>query len=134
MSAETRSFSISVVTPEKVVSEGQARFVALPAHDGEIGILRGRAPLVCKLDVGPLRIDRPDGSKEIWLIDGGFAEMSGNRLTILTEAAERPEEIDRETAKQALAEARQAPAVTDEQYAARQHALKAARVQLRLLG
>jgi F0F1-type ATP synthase epsilon subunit len=58
--AETKTFRCSVVTPERVVLEAEARFAALPAHDGEIGILRDRAPLLVKLDVGRLRIETAD--------------------------------------------------------------------------
>lgn len=133
MSAEARSFDLSVVTPEKAISEGAASFVSLPAHDGEIGILRGRAPLVAKLDVGALRIRRPDGENETWFIDGGFAEMADNRLTVLTEAALRPDELERARVQEELEAARALPAVTAEEFAARQHALKAARVKLALL-
>ncbi|MDX1503479.1 MAG: ATP synthase F1 subunit epsilon [Thermoanaerobaculia bacterium] len=128
-----KTFHVSVVTPERAVTEGEAVFVALPAHDGEIGVLRGRAPLVCKLDVGQLRIKTPGGETERWFIDGGFAEVSAGRLTVLTEAAQRPEELDRAAAKQALEAARALPAVGDDEYARRQHDLKAAREQLRLV-
>lgn len=98
------TFQCSVVTPEKTVVDREARFVALPAHDGEMGVLRGRAPIVVKLDVGALRIDTGEAT-EVLYIEGGFAEMVHNRLTVLTEQALRPDELDVEAADALLAEA-----------------------------
>jgi len=131
--AESRQFSCSVVTPEKVVFEREVRFVAVPAHDGEIGFLRGRAPIVVKLDVGRLRIETEKGVEELF-IDGGFAEMVHNRLTILTEDAKRTEDLDPEQVRTLREEAVSQSAVGEEAFADRQRALKRARAQLRMLG
>ena len=87
--ADSRQFVCTVVTPEKVVLERDVRFVAVPAHDGEIGFMAGRAPIVVKLDVGQLRVETSSDFEELF-IDGGFAEMVHNRLTILTEDGKRP--------------------------------------------
>ena len=87
------TFHLSVVTPEQSVLAAEVTFVALPAHDGEIGIKRNRAPLLVRLSPGTLRADT-DGGPRTLFIDGGFAEMADNRLTVLTEAAMRPEELD----------------------------------------
>ena len=76
--AKTDTFVCSVVTPEGVVAEIEARFVVLPAHDGEIGVLHDRAPLLCKLDVGRLRIETP-AEKLVFYVDGGVAEMVNNQ-------------------------------------------------------
>jgi F-type H+-transporting ATPase subunit epsilon len=130
--ARTDTFACSVVTPEGVVADTEAQFVVLPAHDGEIGLLHDRAPLFCKLDAGRLRIETPNENL-VFFVDGGFAEMVNNQLTILTEDARRPDELDREAAEKGLSEAK-AMTVTDEtSFLARQRALKRARVQLRLI-
>ena len=84
--ASEKTFSCSVVTPERAVLECDATFVALPAHDGEIGILFNRAPLLCRLGDGRLRVES-DTEKHVLHVAGGFAEMVANRLTILTEEA-----------------------------------------------
>ena len=131
--ADSRQFVCTVVTPEKVVLEREVRFVAVPAHDGEIGFMRGRAPIVVKLDVGQLRVETESGIEELY-VDGGFAEMVHNRLTILTEDAKRPEELDQETVRTLREEAASRSAVSDEAFAERQRALKRARTQLRMLG
>ncbi len=126
------TFHCSVVTPERVALEVEARFAALPAHDGEIGILRNRASLLVKLDVGRLRIEAP-GERHILYVDGGFAEMVANRLTVLTESAQRPEELDRQAAEASLVEAQAMRAHDDASVEARRRAVKRAKVQLRLL-
>lgn len=130
--ADSRQFVCTVVTPEKVVLEREVRFVAVPAHDGEIGFMRGRAPIVVKLDVGQLRVETDAGVEELY-VDGGFAEMVHNRLTILTEDAKRPEELDEETVRTLRQEAASRSAVSDEAFAERQRALKRARTQLHML-
>lgn len=129
--ASSETFQCSVVTPERAVLECEARFVALPAWDGEIGILRGRAPLLCKLGIGRLRIEAPD-AKHVLFVDGGFAEMLGDQLTILTEDARIPDELDRETATADLEAARALTVTDDASFEARQKALQRARTQLRL--
>ena len=127
------SFQCSVVTPERIVVECEARFVALPAHDGEVGILSRRAPMLTRLDVGKLRIDKSDGETETFFIDGGFAEMSGNRLTILTESAVTPDELSPEGADELMAEARQMEGHDEAWFVARQRAMRKARAQRRML-
>ena len=129
--ARTDTFHCSVITPERAVLEADATFVAFPAHDGEVGILRDRAPLLYKMGIGVLRVETPEGN-HTFFVDGGFAQMVENRLTLLTEQAKRVEEIDREGARRALAEAREMPMVGDAEFAARQRAMKRAEVQLHL--
>ena len=131
--AKNDTFHCSVITPERAVLEADATFVAFPAHDGEVGILRDRAPLLYKMGIGVLRVETPEGN-HTFFVDGGFAQMVDNRLTILTEQARAVEEIDRDAARRALDEARSMPSVTDAEFAARQRALRRAETQLRLAG
>lgn len=127
------TFTLSVVTPEEAVLDVEASYVTLPAHDGEIGFLRNRAPLLVKLDVGVLRAETPDGQKLLY-IDGGFAEMVDNRLTVLTEDAKETGAFDRAGADALLAEAAAMPATDDASTAARDRSMRRARVQRRLAG
>jgi F-type H+-transporting ATPase subunit epsilon len=126
------TFHCSVITPERAVLETEATFVAFPAHDGEVGILPGRAPLLFKMGIGELRVESPDG-KHNFFVDGGFAQMVENRLTLLTEQARAIEEIDRAAAERALAEARNLPMVSDTEFAARQRAVRRAETQIHLV-
>lgn len=129
--AGINTFHCSVVTPERLVLDCDATFAAFPAHDGEIGILVNRAPLVCKLGIGTMRVESP-GTKCALFIDGGFAQVVENKLTILTEQAKLAENIDRAAAESALLEAG-ALRITDEaSYAARDRALRRAHAQLKL--
>lgn len=129
--ARRRELFCSVVTPEAAVWQAEASFVAMPAHDGEIGVLRDRAPLVCKLGVGELRIDSPEGM-EHFLIDGGFAQVLDNEVTILTGRAVPVDELRRAEAETALKAALAMPITDAKSFEARQTALARARAALRL--
>ena len=115
--AKGDTFHCSVITPERAVLEADATFVAFPAHDGEVGILPGRAPLLFKLGIGVLRVESGTGEEQLF-VDGGFAQMVDNRLTLLTEQAKRAEDIDHGAAERALSEAKALPMVTDAEFAA----------------
>ncbi len=125
-------FTCNVITPERKLLECEAKFVVFPAHDGELGVLTHRAPLVCRMGIGAMRIETADGSRRTIYVDGGFAEVAGNTLTVLTEQAAEPEELDAARAEQALVEARAMPITDDASYTERDKALQRARVQLRL--
>jgi F-type H+-transporting ATPase subunit epsilon len=125
------TFHISVITPERAVLDAEASFAAVPAHDGELGILRNRAPFLYRLGAGLLRVETPEG-KHALFVAGGSAQRVANRLTILTEVAREPQKIDRAAAERALAEAQAMKGVTDAEFKARQRALASARAQLRL--
>lgn len=126
-----QNFQCTVITPERLVIDTPAKFVALPAHDGEIGILRNRAPLVCKLGVGVLRIETDAGMKRLY-VDGGFAQVLHNQVTVLTAKALKPEEVNPAAAEKALAEANSRPARKDEEIDARQNDVARAKAQLKL--
>jgi len=99
------SFECTVVTPEQqALSETIAQAI-VPAHDGLVGILTDRAPLLVKLGIGPLRIDLANGQKRYFFVEGGIAQMKDNKLTILTNEAIPASELDAETARAAFAEA-----------------------------
>ena len=129
--AKTDTFHCSVITPERAVLECEATFAAFPAHDGEMGVLRDRAPLLCKMGVGILRVESADGQHLLY-VDGGFAQVVGNELTLLTEQAKKTDEIDAETAKQAMIDARSMKTPAIESVEARSSAIKRASVQLEL--
>ncbi|MBP9144010.1 MAG: ATP synthase F1 subunit epsilon [Thermoanaerobaculia bacterium] len=126
------SFHLSVVTPEREVLSLEARFVALPAYDGEMGILAQRAPLLAKLGAGLLRVEEAGGAKRKLFIAGGFAQMVDDRLTILTEEAQEPDKITAEAAKSALAAAAKLPNGTESENQRRAQATVRARAMGRL--
>jgi F-type H+-transporting ATPase subunit epsilon len=88
MAKET--FHVSIITPERAVLEADATFVAFPAHDGEVGVLVNHAPFLYKLGQGKLRVEAA-GHTHRYTVNGGFAQMVENRLSILTEQANAAE-------------------------------------------
>lgn len=100
------AFHCTVVTPEQQVLDADVSQAILPAHDGLMGLLTDRSPLLVKLGVGPLRLDLPNNEKAYYLLDGGVAQMLGNKLTIVTERAFASNEIDYEAASAEYAAAR----------------------------
>jgi F-type H+-transporting ATPase subunit epsilon len=131
------SFKCVVVTPEQQVLDETVSQVILPAHDGSIGILTDRAPLLLKLGVGEMRVTPAPGSgakEQVYLVDGGVAQMKDNNLTVLTQNATPAAALDSETAAAALAEAT-ARRITDEKsFEQRQHDLQRAREMQHLAG
>ncbi len=129
--AKIGTFHCSVITPERSVLDCEAGFVAFPAHDGEMGVLPHRAPLVCKLGIGSLRVES-QGKTESYFVDGGFAQMIDNRLTILTEQARKASELQTAPAEQALSAARAMPIPDEDAFENRQRSIRRAQAQLRL--
>lgn len=129
--ASTETFQCSVVTPEKAILDCAAKFVAFPSHDGEVGILPRRSPLLCRLGIGAMRIETENGEMTFF-VDGGFAQMVDNRLTILTEQARKPASLDRQAAQLAFEEAKAMETRTERQFQDRQNALQRARVQIQM--
>lgn len=126
------SFRLSVVTPEREVLAVEAKFVALPLYDGEMGILAQRAPLLAKLGAGMLRVDEAAGGKRKLFVAGGFVQMVDDRLTILTQEALEPEKLTAELAKSALTAAAKLPNRTEAEHQRRDEATARARALGRL--
>lgn len=129
--AAAHSLRCVVVTPERALLDETADFVALPMYDGELGVLPGRAPLIGRLGCGELRIKR-GGAVERYYVDGGFAQIRTNVVTVLTGKALKPSEINADSARQALETANHAAATTPEAQAARRKNQDRARAQIHL--
>jgi F-type H+-transporting ATPase subunit epsilon len=129
MARET--FHCSVITPEAKAYDGDADFVVIPAHDGEMGILRDRAPLVCQLGAGRLVVRQ--GNEELtWFIEGGFAQVLDNNVVVLTQKAIKPDQIERAEAERQLQEALHMSATEDVSLRRRTRAQASARARLRM--
>ena len=101
-----------VVTPEKTAFAKTVDFVALPLFDGELGVLPGRAPLLGRLGYGELRI-KVGGATESYFVDGGFAQVHDDVVTVLTSRAIPASKIEMNGTAAKLDEALKAPAVSD---------------------
>jgi F-type H+-transporting ATPase subunit epsilon len=123
------AFQCTVVTPEQQVLDETVSQAILPAHDGQIGILTGRAPILVKLGTGPLRVDVQGGGKRTFFVDGGIAQMKDDKLTVLTDDAIPAAEIDAETARAEFAEATARVPTDDKSRKDREMALRRARVK-----
>ncbi len=121
-----------VITPEEQVLDTQATSVVMPAHDGQTGILKNRAPLLCELGTGVLRVDSVDTGPTEYFVDGGFAQVLHNEVTLLTERAVSGDEIVQADAEKELAEATQMPANDLDAVSARNRAMARAKAKLRI--
>ncbi len=119
-----------VVTPEKAVLDATVDFVALPMFDGELGVLPGRAPLIGRLGPGELRTQR-SGQIQRYFVDGGFAQVRADVVTVLTAKAQKAEELNLEAANRAL-EAAHGAAHTPEAQETQRKAQERARAQRRI--
>ena len=85
----------SVLTPDRLIYEGQVDFAVVQAFDGEMGFLFNHAPLISELGTGEIRL-RTGDKADYFFVDGGFVEMKNNDLTILAENAEKRDEIQKD--------------------------------------
>ena len=84
---------LEVVTPERRVLAESVNAVTVPGRNGELGILPGHAALISELQTGVLSYTE-DGSTFQLLVSGGFVEVNDDRVSVLAEVAERPDEMD----------------------------------------
>ena len=93
---------LEIVTAERLVYSDEVDIVVAPGMEGELGILPHHAPLLTILQPGELRIHKT-GQEDVYMaVTGGFLEVTGNRVIVLADAAERSEEIDEARAQEAL--------------------------------
>src|SRR5256886_17575149 len=84
---------LEVVTPERRLLSESVNSVTVPGRNGEMQILPGHAALISELKTGVLTYNQ-DGTNSQLLVSGGFMEINHDRVSVLAEIAERPEEID----------------------------------------
>ena len=78
---------VSVISPERVLFEGEADSVVAPAFDGEVGILTGHAPMVTLLGRGALRIGGGTAAGRRFSVEGGFLQVADDVVRVVTERA-----------------------------------------------
>lgn len=120
------SFQVVVVTPEQQVLDEMVDGVILPAHDGQIGVLTDRAPLLVKLGQGSMELKQRQSTRRFY-VEGGIAQMKDNKLTILTQVALPQDQISAETARAEFAEASAQRIADDASFQDRQRRLQRAR-------
>ena len=80
--------TVSVISPERVLYEGDATSVVAPAYDGEVGILTDHAPMMTLLGRGTLRVDGSGGTPR-YSVAGGFLPVLDNKVRVVTEHAQQ---------------------------------------------
>lgn len=88
-----KTYRLEVVTPERLVLKEDVEFTSAPGAEGVIGILADHSPLLTALQIGRLEYTI-DGKTSKLTVTGGFMEVGDNKVTVLSNAAERPVEID----------------------------------------
>jgi F-type H+-transporting ATPase subunit epsilon len=127
---------LEVVTPDRKLLSAEADVVVLPGVEGQFGVLHGHVPFLSALDIGEMYY-RDGGKTEYLSVSGGFAEVTGKKVTIVAEAAELGREIDIERARRAMerAEKRLAAAKTESlDWARAEAALRRAIMRMKVAG
>ncbi len=99
-----KMFNLQIISPTRIFYDGDVDMVEMKTTEGEIGILAGHIPLTAILQPGVLRIKSAEGEREAALLDG-FVQIQKDRVTVLAESCEWPEEIDVNRADEAKARA-----------------------------
>lgn len=98
------ALTAQLVSPERVLYEGEAEMVVCRTTDGEIAFLPGHVPFVGALGIAAVRIILPEKGEVAAAVHGGFVEVSHDTVTILSDVAELPDQVDvvrAQTAKEA---------------------------------
>jgi len=126
------TFRCTLVTPEEQVLDEQVTYVTFPAWDGQVGIAPGRSPLLARVGIGSMRLDFVGGASRWYLLEGGFAQMLGDQLTILSDKSTAAERLIASDAAKELEEALAMSAGDEASLKARSAALQAAREKQRM--
>ena len=126
---------VDVVSAEESIFSGEAKFVALPGENGELGILPRHTPLITRIRPGAVRIEKIDGQEEFVFVAGGILEVQPGKVTVLADTAIRGKDLDEAKAGEAkkLAEEAMKNAKTDIDFAKAQSEFAAMAAQIAAL-
>ena len=122
---------LEIITPEKLALREAVDEVVLPGLTGELGILPDHEPLITQLKTGVLTYRQGSAQQKLH-VSGGFAEVLGDKVSVLSDVAEKPEEIDTERAKAALGRAEKRLGGNDASFDTARAELKKERAKTRL--
>jgi F-type H+-transporting ATPase subunit epsilon len=123
------ALQVELVSPERILYSGEAEMVVARTAEGDIAFLTGHSPFIGALGIGAVSIRGTDGTEARAAVHGGFVEVSGDRVTILSDVAELAGDIDAARARRALEEAERAAREDDAEAEA---ALRRARLRVEL--
>jgi len=127
---------LEIVTPEKLAFSGTIDEVTCPGSEGEFGVLRGHASLLSAIKFGELSYVK-DGRRTSYAVTTGYAEVTGSKVTVLVETAERADQIDVDRARRAKETAEQKMAKyakEDPEFEKAKIALERAETRIRIAG
>ena len=131
-----KQIMLEVVTPDRMVLSTEADVVVCPGVEGQFGVLVGHIPFLSALDIGEMYY-KQGGKTEYLAVSGGFAEVTGAKVTIVAESAEMGREIDIERAKRAQERAEKrlaAGKVADVDWARAEAALRRSIMRMKVAG
>lgn len=102
--ADERFFDLEIITPDRVFWKGQASMIELTTTEGQVGIYKRHIPMTMIISPGLMKIHLEGETKEA-AVHSGFIEILPDRIMVMAEVAEWPEEIDLNRAKEAQARA-----------------------------
>jgi len=105
--------SLEIVSPEKLLLSRSVDMVVIPASEGDMGVLEGHAPMIVTLRGGTIDLYEGDKIVDRLFVDGGFAEVTPERCTVLANKAIPLAEVDKADAERRLAEAEAAYTAAD---------------------
>lgn len=129
--ASSRTLQLVLVTPETTLLNEPVDSLRLPMFDGQLGIYPSRAPAVGRLGAGELRVTA-GGATRSYYIDGGFVQVKGATVSVLTNRAIASTALDPRVVEQELEATRKQGAVSDEEFDRKAEELAKARRKLNL--
>ncbi len=100
MADANKLFKVEIITPERIFYTGDASMIEFTTTEGDIGVYKHHIPLTAVISPGIVKITETSGVKKA-AVHSGFAEILGDKVTLLAEVAEWPEEIDKNRAQEA---------------------------------
>ena len=98
--ADENLFTLQIISPDRIFYEGEASFVEMVTSEGEVGVYKNHIPMTNILVPGIVKIHESDGVKEA-AVHSGFVEILQEKIVIMAEVAEWPDEIDINRAEEA---------------------------------
>ena len=105
MADDSRVFGVEIITPDRIFHKGEATMIEFNTAAGEIGVYKNHIPLTTVLASGVVTIHKDGEDNVVAAVHSGFAEILPDKVTLLAETAEWPDEIDVERAQAAKARA-----------------------------
>ncbi len=110
-----KEMTLEVVTPSKLVFNGTIKSITVPGTLGSFQVLFNHAPIISTLEVGVVQIDDTEGKTLKFSTSGGTIEVLKNKIILLAESFEKPEDINLDRAKQSLERAKNRLSITNKE-------------------